>query len=134
MNLHLTSATTVARKQARNQRLGALGGLALALALAAGIGAWQIAGQPDTAMTGVPSTAMDVSATTARTMAPIVYIVSSWEDMELLRRVEEEANRHRHVAGLPSIRDDVLVTDLDAAVIAELPATPGTTFVDLRTP
>jgi len=129
MNLQLASATAAARKQARNQRLGAIGELALALALAAGIGVWHTAGQgsatiPQPATTSL-APAGDAPGITARSgESSVVYIVRSQEDAELIQRFATE---------LGGNAADTVVIDFDAAsVVLEVPGASGKAFVDLR--
>jgi hypothetical protein len=129
MNLQLTSATAAARKQARNQRLGALGGLALALALAAGIGVWYTAGQRDATSAqptaAAPAPAGDAPGVSARSSeGSVVYIVRSQEDVELIQRFATE---------LGGSASEVVVIDYDAAtVVLAIPGASDKAFVDLR--
>jgi len=140
MNLHLTAAATVAQQQARNQRLSALGGLALALTLAAGIGAWTTAGQRDATRSTPVSLAIaaenaEVSAVGRSSDRSLVYIARSQQDAELIERFALELDGAGTVSGRRYRTPDVLVTDFDVATIARVsPGASGKAFVDLRTP
>ena len=94
MNLHTATDRLPTRKERRRQALAAVGGLLLALSVAAGVGLWQLRARSGEAGTGVAQslrTGVVDSATQPPAMGPVVptntvYLVSSPEDADAVRR------------------------------------------------
>jgi hypothetical protein len=153
-----TGNSTEPRKEQRRQFFMAAGGAALALMVAASLGAWQAREHAGGTTTGVGvSDGVQRDAAAGRqteggdslaewiavqqrlgvqagadTAGGVVYIVRSDEEARLLRQAFADADALRVAHGQRPAAAEVIATELPAATIELLPRAPHTTFIDLR--
>jgi hypothetical protein len=125
--------------------VGALAGLALAAAVAAGLGAWQARGhaadRPATAVAPAATSDGATMATHGATAtggpaappASYLYLLDSESKAALVRQWGAELNDLRGDTGQPAVDVAAWVTDaMVADALAGLPLPPGTRVIDLR--
>jgi hypothetical protein len=143
MNLQFAMTGTATRRRTYLRQVGTVGGVALALMAIFAGGIWWSTAREDVGTNAATSqaTSTDVGAVTTPSSVSstpsvnYLYLTSSQEDAEFIRRFTAELNALRMQSGQRPVEAGVLVmNDLDTSVLAVLPRPPGTTVIDLRTP
>jgi hypothetical protein len=146
MALQQTSTLDGEATEGRRGLVGALAGLALAAAVAAGLGAWQARGhaadRPATAVAPAATTSGGATMTTEGAMATggaaapprasYLYLLRSESEAALVRQWGAELNVLRGDTGQPAVDVATWVTDTMVADVLGLPLPPGTRVIDMR--